>query len=123
MLEFIQNNLKDNDDFLILPEGLFFNFALKKEYKHFNTSFIPLDFDAYGEDFLTNSVLKNLPKYLFVTNRDTTEYGKAYICRDYGQKFCAALSNMYIFRQRFYDEKSSSAFEVNVFERVVDVKD
>jgi len=117
LIKFLGENLSNGDSFLAIPEGLFFNYALKNEYKYFNTSFIPLDFEAYGEDYLTKSVLQNLPRYLIITDRDTTEYGYTYICRDYGQKFCTAVNNFYEFKARFANERAPHPFRIYVFEK------
>ncbi len=116
-IRFLEQKLKKNESFLMLPEGLFFNFVFKNEYKYFNTSFTPLDFDAYGEEYLIKSVMENLPKYLLITNRNTEEYGYAFICRDYGLNFCAALNNMYEFRAASCKDCKNGDFAVHIFER------
>ncbi len=120
VIRFLQENIKDDEDFLMLPEGLFLNFALKNEYKYFNTSFVPLDFEAYGEESLTKAVLQNLPKYLIITNRDSEEYGYTYICNDYGKDFCAKINNFYDFKFMLNDENLAKPFIVYVFERKSD---
>lgn len=117
-IKYLQENLKDGDDLVVLPEGLFLNFALRNDYKFFNTSFIPLDFDAYGEEYLTKKILENLPRYLILTNRSTLEYGADYICKDYGQKFCTATNKFYNLRAIFKDEKSPRTFIFYIFERM-----
>ncbi len=115
-LPFFQN-LKEDEDFIVLPEGLFLNFAFKGDYKFFNTSFIPLDFDAYGEDYLVKAFLANLPKYVLLTNRNTVDYAKSYICKDYGQKLCEIISDKYTFKRTFGDKTNPAFFMMLLFER------
>ncbi len=110
-------NLKEDEDFLILPEGLFLNFAFRKDYKYFNTSFIPLDFDAYGEDYLLKGFLADLPKYVLVTNRNTADYAKPFLCKDYGHRLCEIISEKYTFRRTFGSKTNPALFMMLLFER------
>ena len=107
MISFLKSDMKENDSVLVLPEGLFVNFALHKEHNFFNTSFTPLDFDAYSEDYLINKVSANAPKYLVIIKRDYSDYGKSFICEDFGQKFCAKINELYKNKNLINDEFAS----------------
>lgn len=107
VISFLKSDMKENDSVLVLPEGLFVNFALHKEHNFFNTSFTPLDFDAYSEDYLINKVSANAPKYLVIIKRDYSDYGKSFICEDFGQKFCAKINELYKNKNLINDEFAS----------------
>ena len=78
-----------------------FNFILKKDYPYFNTSFTPLDFDAYGETYLTERVLANLPDNILFLSRDYSDYGKTFLCKDFGLEFCTKINDRYTFVRSF----------------------
>ncbi len=94
-LIFLKENIKGDETVLVLPEGLIVNFILKKESPFYNTSFTPLDFDAYSEDYLTEMLSTNAPRYLMFILRDYSDYGKNSICKDFGQKFCKKINKLY----------------------------
>lgn len=109
---------------LVLPEGLFFNFVLKKNYPYFNTSFTPLDFDAYGEKYLTEQVLENLPDNILILGRSYSDYGKPFLCKDFGLKFCAKINDKYTFTRSFIGKANNSVqnepqlgYQIYLFER------
>lgn len=117
VLDFIQTEIK-NESVLVLPEGLFFNFALKKDYKFFNTTFTPMDFDAYGEIFLIEQLLNYNPRYIIFLPRDYSDYGKTFICTDFGLNFCNKISDLYKFKTYLNIEKITPETPlIAVFER------
>ncbi len=98
--KFLGEITKNNEDFLILPEGLMFNLIYKMPYNFYNTSFIPLDFETFKQEKLINDLKNNYPKYIIITPRNTLEYGKKTICRDYGLDFCMFIDdNYYVYRK------------------------
>ncbi len=118
-VDFLEKKLKSGDTVLSLPEGLIFNFILKNEYKFFNTSFTPLDFDAYGEDYLIRNLLANEPKYIIMYLRSYEDYGKGYLCEDFGQEFCKVIKENYT-DDILHDKNTPPPLEpyvVRIFER------
>lgn len=99
-IDYIKKNNPEKS-LLVLPEGLMFNFILKKDYPYFNTSFTPLDFDAYGETYLTERVLANLPDNILFLSRDYSDYGKTFLCKDFGLEFCTKINDRYTFVRSF----------------------
>ncbi len=114
---FFNKNLKEGDTVLPLPEGLLFNFILKSDYKFFNTSFTPLDFDAYGENYLIQELLEYKPRYIIMLLRSYEDYGKEFLCKDFGQKFCEVVNENY---SAVYDKNVSApplGQIIRIFER------
>lgn len=118
-IKFLKNNLHEEDEILPLPEGLMLNFVFKNDYKFFNTSFTPLDFDAYGEDYLVHRLLLNKPRYIIWFLRSYEDYGKTFLCKDFGQEFCRVLNENYILKS--LQNKDETTFlnpqTVRIFER------
>lgn len=116
-IDFLDKNLGSDNTFVSLPEGLLLNFALKKDYPYFNTSFTPLDFDAYGEEYLINRFINNQPKYLLILSRHYGDYGKSFMCNDFGNKFCQIIENKYVFKYVITSNPADSVNFVRIFER------
>lgn len=117
--DFLQKSVKPDETILVLPEGLIYNFILKKESLFFNTSFTPLDFDAYGDKYLARELLLYKPKYIIWVLRSYEDYGKTFLCKDFGQKFCKVLYENYKLNP-LYDEETSAFLNhriVRIFER------
>lgn len=100
-INFLEANLKKDETLLVLPEGLFVNFILKKDYPYYNTSFTPLDFDAYGEKYLTEHLLANQPNYIVFLSRSYQDYNKTFICTDFGVEFCNVVFENYTLKTQF----------------------
>lgn len=116
-IDFLNKNLEPKDSLLVLPEGLFVNFVLKKDYPLFNTSFTPLDFDAYGENYLIDSVLAYSPKYILILPRKFDDYGKGLFCSGFGQEFCSKIAERYVLKHSFPKNPDNSRAFLNLLER------
>jgi len=119
-IKYLKADLKENDTVLVLPEGLIINFILKKESPFYNTSFTPLDFDAYGEEYLIENLSNSVPKYLLIFKRNYNDYGKNFICEDFGQKFCEKIDEIYDKNDILNDksvETPSDSYLIRIFER------
>ena len=46
--DFIEKNIKKDENFLIVPEGQIFNLIHKKNYNFYNSTFTPMDFETFG---------------------------------------------------------------------------
>lgn len=114
---FLEENLSPDDTFVLMPEGLLLNFVLKNNYPYFNTSFTPLDFDAYGENYLAEQFLANKPKYLLVLSRYYGDYGKSFMCQDFGGKLCNEIIEKYSFKIMITSNPPESFNSIRIFER------
>ena len=97
---------------IVLPEGIMYNFLLDKEWNFYPTSFIPLDFDTFGDEKLTQDLLKNRPDYVLFNGRSTEEYQQGAICKSYGVKMCKAIAQNYDFVAAFGDKFRIYLFKI-----------
>ncbi len=119
-IKYLNDNLNGNDTVLVLPEGLMINYLLRKPSPSYNTSFTPLDFDAYGEKYLIDKFMDNQPKYLVLLPRNYKDYNKTFICTDFGVEFCNAILKNYTQKIQFGKENTAKLQNKNlirVFER------
>jgi hypothetical protein len=58
-------------------------------------------FEVFGEEKIINHFTKTAPEYILLNNRDTSDYGKKYICDNYGKQFCKFLNKNYTIQKTF----------------------
>ena len=100
-ISYLSNHSAKDDSLLVLPEGIMINYLTQKKWDFYQTSFIPLDFDTFGEDNIIKDVTNKRPDFIMFIKRDTSEYGKEYICKDYGIKTCKYIAKNYSFEGAF----------------------
>lgn len=94
-LQYINQHAKTNDTIMVLPESIIINFLTGKTSDFYQTSFIPLDFETFSEDNIIKEINAKKPEFIIFTNRKTNEYGKSYICKDYGVDTCKYVVKNY----------------------------
>lgn len=109
-ISYIAQHSHKNDTLLVLPEGIMLNYLTQRKWDFYQTSFIPLDFETFGENNILNEISQKKPDYVIFVKRDTQEYGKRYICSDYGIKTCNYITHNYSFEAAFGD-----SFRVYIF--------
>lgn len=100
-LKYIKAHSLQDGTIMVLPESIIFNFLTGKKTEFYQTSFIPLDFETFSEDNIIKDIFEKKPEFIVFTNRNTSEYGKSYICRDYGVKTCKYIVNNYSLEAAF----------------------
>ena len=95
LVDIILNKTEKTDKIVILPEGHMINFLTDRMSDNFYGNLIPMYVEAFGEDVIINHYKKNKPEYFILTDRDTSEYGKRYICTDYAQNLCSWILENY----------------------------
>ena len=110
---YLNENLKKEDNFIVLPEGQIFNLIHKKQWGFFNSTFTPLDFETFGEDNLKEKLKELNPKYIVFYPRDTMEYGARTICEDYAIDFCRYIMDNYSVKLIFKDEDKAAILKKN----------
>ena len=93
--DFIQKNIKQNETFMVVPEGQIFNLIHKKTYQFYNSTFTPLDFETFKEENIIKNLKKNKTDYIIFYPRNTQDYGKNTICYDYAVDFCEYIIDNY----------------------------
>ena len=94
-IDYIAQNLKENETMLTVPEGQILNLIANKGWGFYNTTFIPLDFEIFGENNLIQKLRENKTDYIVIFPRDTSEYGAAEFCKNYAVDFCSYISDNY----------------------------
>lgn len=92
---YIENNTNPTDKIVVLPETQFLNFVTKHPADNLYSSLTPVYFETFGEYNIIEHFEQNKPEYFILNNRDTSDYGKRYICEDYGQAFCSFVKDNY----------------------------
>lgn len=93
--EYIENNTKMTDRIVVIPETMYLNFVTKRPADNIFDSLTPMYFETFGEEFVINHFLETRPEYFILNNRDTFDYGKRFICEDYGKQFCQFVDENY----------------------------
>jgi len=108
--EFIKKNIKNNESLIVIPEGQILNLINNKPHQFYNSTFTPLDFETFKDETLIQKLAKNKTDYIIFFPRNTIDYGKKEICKDYAVDFCKYIMDNYTKIQSF-GEKS----EVNIY--------
>ena len=95
LIEFINKNVRKNEKVVVLPETPFVNFMTSRDSDNYFNSLIPLYIETFGEDKIIDDFKQTKPEYIVINNRDTSDYGKRYMCSDYAQKFCSFVKENY----------------------------
>ena len=110
---YFKDNLKIEDDILIVPEGQILNLIHKKPWKYYNSTFTPLDFETFGEKELIQKVKENSPKYILLYPRNAVDYGQAVFCQNYGIDFCSYIRDNYSKDKIFEHEQIAVIYKKN----------
>ncbi len=102
-IEYVENNTKETDKVVVIPETMYLNFVTKRPADNIFDSLTPMYFETFGEEFVINHFEQSRPEYFILNNRDTSDYGKRYICTDYGKQFCRFLEEKYTDTATFGD--------------------
>ena len=100
-LRYLKNHSNLDDSLLVIPEGIILNFLSNRTWDFYQTSFTPLDFETFGEDVIIKNITEIKPKYIALSNRNTSEYAKSYVCKDYGVKACKYIVENYTLEAAF----------------------
>ena len=95
IVDYLNKNLKKDETFVVVPEGLIFNQIFNKIHPYYYTTLTPLDFETFSEEKIINDTAKIKPDYIIFYPRNTKEYGANTICYDYGVNFCIHIINNY----------------------------
>jgi hypothetical protein len=84
-MDYINQELGANDDFVAFPRGVMLNYLTRHENKTGYTFLDPFAIDLFGEDNIIKSLQKTRPSYIILVNWSFAEFGKTYFGRDFGQ--------------------------------------
>lgn len=87
--------IKPEEKLIILPEGLFINFAEGIKSDNNYNIFTPDRLQSYGENKIIEYYKKTKPDYFILMDTDYLLYGTRYICKDFGQNLCRYINENY----------------------------
>lgn len=103
-LSFLNTHSTNSKSILVMPEGIMLNFLSGKKHDFYQTSFIPLDFDTFKDENIISEISDKKPDLIIFTSRNTAEYGKTMICKNYGTQTCSYVISNYTPEAAFGDE-------------------
>ena len=83
LIEYIKTNTKTEDEILVYPEGLSVNVLSGRKSDNKFYSLIPLYIETFGEDIILKRFEITKPKYIVISNYDTSIYYYRYFGVDY----------------------------------------
>lgn len=95
LIDFVVTKTKKTDKVVILPETPLINFFTDRDSDNYYSSLVPLYFETFGEDNVIEHFKNTKPEYIVINNRNTSDYGYAYICKDYAVNFCTFVKENY----------------------------
>ena len=114
-LDLLKKNVAANETIAVLPEGVMYNFFLKKKAPTPYISLMPLEVLLYGESVVTNAYKTSPPDYLVFPRRSTQGYGFSEFGRGYAEDLYLWLQNNYEILEVFKDERN--IFQVEVLKK------
>ncbi|MFA6989561.1 MAG: hypothetical protein WC197_05785 [Candidatus Gastranaerophilaceae bacterium] len=109
LIKYIQKNTKPTDKILILPEGPLLNFLTNRPSDDIYNSLIPIYVETFGEKKIIRDLLGNMPDFIFVNNRNSIDYGYAYMCRDYAFEICDFINQNYTLEETIGNDNGFAA--------------
>jgi hypothetical protein len=85
-LEKIEEIIKQEENFIVLPEGVMLNFLAKRKNPSPYINFMPPEIIIFGEDQIITAFRGAAPDYVLLMDKDTSVYGYPYFGKDYGNK-------------------------------------
>ena len=95
IVEYIKTNTNSEDKVLVYPEGLSVNILSGRESDNKFYSLIPLYIETFGEDLILKRFEITKPKYIVISNYDTSIYYYRYFGVDYATKIFDYISKNY----------------------------
>lgn len=119
-LEWIERNMAPEATFTAMPEGIMLNFLTRRRSPVSFTTFMTVDFLAWGEDTAVRELQAAPPDYVVVVHKDTREFGVGLFGRDprYGKLVMDWVNAHYRPVARFgFEPLVWDAFGIKILER------
>lgn len=100
LLAYIDTNVPGDKTFLVMPEGILFNFLTDRESDSWYHSFTPHFVDVFSEEKIIKNIKTQKPDYIFITNQETDDFKYKNFCSDYAQNICKYIQENYLYVQR-----------------------
>jgi len=113
-INYIQKTLKPDDKVWIIPEGIMINFITNHPSNGVYYSPLPHYIEAFGEDKIISDTQKEKINYIIINNRNSSDYGPAYMCKDYGLKICNWVYANYS-KEKVFD---NNRFKITIYKKL-----
>lgn len=112
VITYINKHAKKDDTLIALPRGLSINVFtnLSSDNKYYD--FIPPTIAVHGEDKIIDNIRSRKPRFILLTNEDSTEWGASYVCRDYALNICSFIYENYQYKNTFGNDFKISLYEI-----------
>ncbi len=85
LLEHLRAEIEENETLLVLPEGIMFNFQIRRPTPTAHINFMPPEFVMFGEDAMLAALEETPPDAVVLLKRSTHEYGYEAFGSGYGE--------------------------------------
>lgn len=97
--QYIQENTSEQNKVLVYPEGLFLNVKTHRKSDDKFYSLIPLYVETFGEDLIITRLKRTKPKYIIISDYDTS----AYYFKSFGKDYAISI---YEYIKTNYEQKA-----------------
>ncbi len=95
IIDFVENQTRAEDKFVIIPEGQIINFLTDRKAAYVD-NYNPHYFESFGEENIIKYFKEFNPEYIALTNREFEEYTNKPICMGYAINFCTFVETNYV---------------------------
>lgn len=82
----IEELIKPEETFLVLPEGIMLNFLTKRKNPTPYINFMPPELIIFDEEQIINSFKNSSPDFIILIDKNLSVFGYKYFGKDYGEK-------------------------------------
>ncbi len=101
--EYIQTHTRENEPFLVFPEGVMLNYLFRRPTPTPFYNFMPPDIIMFGEENIIKALKKNKPRFSVLLPKYMPEYGVKEFGRGYAEKLHKWLTKNYTIIKEIYD--------------------
>ena len=99
LIAYIKKNVSKKERVLVYPECLAVNFFTDTKSDNKFYSLIPLYIETFGEDVVIDRLKLTQPKYIIISNYNTSQYYYEYFGQDYAGKILEYILKYYNFSE------------------------
>ncbi|MDD3237267.1 MAG: glycosyltransferase family 39 protein [Candidatus Gastranaerophilales bacterium] len=112
-INYLKQNTKTNDTLLVLPETPLVNYVMNLDSDNIHYTLMPADIDMFGEKQILDKFVKIKPDFFALSNRETSEYGKDYMCSYYASTICIMVYKNYKYQKTL----KNGDYIINIYKR------
>ena len=94
-IHYIQQNTKEEDRILVLPEGAAINFLSDRKSHNKFYYLIPPNIEVFGEENIVKELKEDLPEYFVLQSMSFHNFNETFFCESFGTKICGLIPQYY----------------------------